>query len=226
MATADDLDDGTTPAHPAIQRAFELAGDPERITSYYDEWAATYDLDVGEERYAGPAMCVELLRQCAGLVPTVDVTDLDLTIVDGGCGTGLVGVELDRAGYGIVDGVDLSPAMVEATRARGGYRDLEAGVDLTQSPSERWMRSADVMILAGVFTLGHLPERTLETVSQWVRPGGLLVLSTRLAYYESSDFRAVSDELVARGVLTEVRRIMNGLATEDSPGHYFAYAVT
>ncbi len=217
---------GDTTPHPAIQQAFELAGDPDRITEYYDGWAETYDHDVGEERYAGPATCVEVLRACAGLVDSVDVLDPDLTIVDGGCGTGLVGVELARAGYTTVDGVDLSPAMVDAARARGVYRELEAGVDLTQPPEERWARSADVMVLAGVFTLGHLPGRTLETLAGWVRPGGLIVVSTRRQYYETSDFAAVAEELVAAGVLTEIARRMNAPGTEDSPAHYFSFRVT
>ncbi len=226
MADPDDPDDPAPSPHPAIQRAFELAGDPDRITDYYDEWAATYDRDVGEERYAGPAMCVDVLRRCAGIVSTIDVTDPDLTIVDGGCGTGLVGVELARAGYRVIDGVDLSPAMIEAARARGVYRDLEANIDLTRPPPARWAGASDVMILAGVFTLGHLPGRTLGTLTGWVRHGGLIVLSTRLQYYESSDYARVGDELVGSGVLTEVARVLNAPGTEDSPAHYFAYAVS
>ena len=220
MAGPDDPDRATTP-HPAIKRAFELAGDPEKITAYYDEWAATYDHDVGGERYAGPTMCVAMLLRCGGRV----APGRDPTVVDAGCGTGLVGLELARAGYRVVDGVDLSPAMVEAARARGVYRDLEAGVDLTEPPSERWAGAADAMTVAGVFTLGHLPGRTLETLIEWVRPGGVIVVSTRVQYYDSSDYGAVADELIASGRLTEVARVMNGASTEDSPGHYFAYRV-
>ncbi len=217
--------DGRTDAHPAIQRAFELDGDADRITAYYDEWAENYDHDVGEERYAGPSMCVDTMRRCRGLVPGLDLDDPDLTIVDGGCGTGLVGVEVARHGYRVIDGVDLSPAMVDAARARGVYRDLEAGVDLTRPPAERWAGSADVMILAGVFTLGHLPGRALETIASWVRPGGLLVVSARRQYYDSSDFAAVANELTAAGRLNEIARNENAPATEDSPGHYFAFVV-
>ncbi|MGI9645833.1 MAG: class I SAM-dependent DNA methyltransferase [Ilumatobacteraceae bacterium] len=212
-------------AHPAIRAAFQLDGDSDKITSYYDEWAETYDADVGDERYEGPAMCVKVLRRCTGLVTRVDVTDPHLTIVDGGCGTGLVGAALAAAGYEVIDGVDLSEAMVDAARARGVYRHLEAGVDLTRPPSERWDRAADAMLLAGVFTLGHLPGATLETLMHWVRPGGLLVISTRTQYYDTSDFAEVADQLVASGVLREVLRLMDAPGTEDAGAHYFAFEV-
>lgn len=212
-------------AHPAVQRAFELGGDADRITDYYDEWAASYDRDVGEERYAGPAMCVETLRRCADRVTSIDVTDPNIDIVDGGCGTGLVGVELALDGYLAIDGVDLSPAMVERARERGVYRTLESGVDLTQPPSERWAGAADVMVLAGVFTLGHLPGETLATLTGWVRPGGLIVVSTRKQYYDTSDFAAVAGRLTHDGTLEEILRVENAPSTEDSPGHYFAFLV-
>lgn len=212
-------------AHPAIRRAFQLGSDPDRITSYYDEWATTYDADVGAERYAGPAMCVETLRRCEGRAPRIDVTDTQLIILDAGCGTGLVGVALAEAGYRIVDGVDLSPAMIAAARRRGVYRHLDDGVDLTAPPAPRWERAADVMILAGVFTLGHLPARTLESLAGWVRPGGLIVVSTRKQYYDTSGYAAVSDELTTSGVLRELLRILDAPGTEDSPAHYFAYEV-
>ena len=60
----------------------------------------------------------------------------NLTIVDAGCGTGLIGVELARHGYRTIDGVDLSPAMVERARQRNVYRDLEDDFDLGVPPPE------------------------------------------------------------------------------------------
>src|SRR5258707_9591773 len=51
-----------------------------------------------------------------------------LTILDLGCGTGLVGeVFKDLAAGGRLDGIDLAPRMIEAARARGIYDDLILG---------------------------------------------------------------------------------------------------
>jgi len=81
----------------------------------YDRWAATYE-DTVED-----AMDVALL----------DRLDLDWGSVgraaDLGCGTGRTGSWLAGRGVGEIDGVDLSPAMLEAARARSVYSSLREG---------------------------------------------------------------------------------------------------
>jgi SAM-dependent methyltransferase len=53
-------------------------------------------------------------------------------VADLGCGTGRTGAWLASRGVGEIDGVDLSPGMLEAARARGVYRSLrEAEVGST-----------------------------------------------------------------------------------------------
>jgi SAM-dependent methyltransferase len=78
----------------------------------YDRWAATYEETVED------AMDVALLERL----------DLDWAGVgraaDLGCGTGRTGAWLDARGVGEIDGVDLSPAMLAAARARGVYASL------------------------------------------------------------------------------------------------------
>jgi SAM-dependent methyltransferase len=81
----------------------------------YDRWAATYEETVED------AMDVALLER------------LDLEwgavgrVADLGCGTGRTGVWLKARGVGEIDGVDLSPEMLEAARARGVYGSLREG---------------------------------------------------------------------------------------------------
>ncbi|MCH7907152.1 MAG: class I SAM-dependent methyltransferase, partial [Chloroflexi bacterium] len=45
-------------------------------------------------------------------------------ILDAGAGTGLVGELLARAGYGDLNGVDISTEMIARARLKGVYRDL------------------------------------------------------------------------------------------------------
>ncbi len=212
-------------AHPAIERAFRLGGDPARITDYYEDWAATYDEDVAGEVYGVPASCVAVLQSCAGRVSALDVLDPALPILDAGCGTGLVGVALAAAGYRTIDGVDLSPAMAETARERGVYRRLLAPVDLTATPPVGWAHACDVMVIGGVYTLGHLPPSTLGDMLRWVRAGGLLITSVRDAYYEEAGYQEASDALAAAGHATELIHAEGMPYTADSTGHYFAYAV-
>jgi predicted TPR repeat methyltransferase len=83
----------------------------------YDRWAATYE-DTVED-----AMDLALLERVA-----VD-WDAVGSAADLGCGTGRTGAWLAGRGVGGIDGIDLSPGMLEAARARGVYRSLrEAGV--------------------------------------------------------------------------------------------------
>ena len=81
----------------------------------YDRWAATYG-DTVED-----AMDVALLERL----------DLDWGAVgraaDLGCGTGRTGAWLQARRVGEIDGVDLSPGMLEAARARGVYASLREG---------------------------------------------------------------------------------------------------
>ncbi len=51
------------------------------------------------------------------------------------------------------------------------------------------------------------------------------MVSARRQYYETSDFATVAADLVRRHVLEELVRLENAPATEDSPGHYFAFLV-
>jgi SAM-dependent methyltransferase len=84
----------------------------------YDRWAATYE-DTVED-----GMDLALLERLG-----VDWAEVGAA-ADLGCGTGRTGAWLAGRGVGEIDGVDLSPGMLEAARARGVYRSLrEATVE-------------------------------------------------------------------------------------------------
>jgi SAM-dependent methyltransferase len=78
----------------------------------YDRWAATYE-DTVED-----AMDIALLERVGVDWATVG------SVADLGCGTGRTGTWLKAHGVGEIDGVDLSPGMLEAARARGVHRSL------------------------------------------------------------------------------------------------------
>ena len=68
------------------------------------------------------------------------------TVLDAGCGTGRVAIELARRGHDVV-GVDVDPAMLEAARAKApGLTWIEA--DLTD-PALDLGRTFDVVVMAG-----------------------------------------------------------------------------
>ena len=87
----------------------------------YGEWAAHYERSVHDE------MDLRLLERLKTVQWNVVGEAIDLA-----CGTGRIGVWLTSRGVANVDGIDLTPAMMEQARAKGVYRDLSIG-DVTNT---------------------------------------------------------------------------------------------
>ena len=208
-----------------------LGGDPEKLAEYYGAWAETYDSDVGEtdEKYGLPGSVLVALDAAIEHVPTVGNTTI--TVLDAGCGTGRVAIALSAAGYTVIDGVDLSPEMVaiaaQRTRADGSplYRTLEGGFDLTQAPSDGWTAHADLVVVGGVFTVGHIPPAAIHQVAKLVKPGGVLITTVRPGYYDTTDYAEISSAFAASSAADLLAEFESLPYTEDSDGRYFVYRI-
>ena len=229
MGDGDHLTEGLNEQTAApLHAAMSLDGDREALASYYAEWAATYDADVGGEDYGLPGSVVFTIDAVAAELP--QLASVELPVLDAGCGTGMIGTALAGRGHTAIDGIDLSPEMtaVAAQLSVDGwpvYRKLDAPVDLTAPLPERWAASAPIVVCGGVFTVGHVPPDTLRNVVQLVAPGGLLVTTVRQGYFETTDYGAVSDELVGSGTVEIVAQFDALPYTEDSTGRFYAYRV-
>lgn len=184
----------STGGDPHLERAYTLSG-PEDARALYDEWAATYDADLtGEAQgYVAPSVTADAVVAAAGTGGEM---------LDAGCGTGLVGVELSRRGVGTVDGLDVSPGMLERARATGAYRDL-AEADLTAAlalPDDRY----DVVVCVGTLTHAHVGPSALSEFARVIRPGGYLVATVLDDAWESGGYRPEVDRLCAADVLEAV----------------------
>ena len=89
-----------------------------------------------------------------------------------GCGTGLAGKLLDQAGYAHIDGIDLSPEMLEKAAALNVYRQLWEG-DLTAVIDVQPIYQA--VICVGVFS--HKPDQPflIPKLLDCLLPGGLVI---------------------------------------------------
>ena len=120
------------------------------VRHLFDQFSTDYDARMlGHLSYQAHAV----LRSLADLVMP---NDRALRILDLGCGTGLTGeVFKDLVRGGRLDGVDLSPLMIEKARRRDIYDDLAVG-DL-QTALEQTKQVYDVMLAADTFVyLGDL----------------------------------------------------------------------
>lgn len=199
----------------AIDAALHLDGDPDKVREFYEDWARSYNLDTSESGYSGPAIAARLLRE--HLQPTGN------RLLDAGCGTGLVGVELRKLGYDLIDGFDLSPAMAAEATATGAYRDVRGDVDLLQAPRDYRDADYDAVLSIGVFTLGHVPPEGLAVLLELARPAGLLLVSTRVQYYAQTAFQQVADALEQRGAAKLVKLLRNAPYNNDGDAHYWVF---
>ncbi len=168
--------------------------DPGEVASRYDEWAKGYDDDLVSWSYQAPAVVSE----------TVVTHQPDAgSVLDVGCGTGLVGRELRARGFtGRILGLDISQASLEVAQQGGAYDSVEQA-DLQQRlPLDD--DSVDALVCVGVMT--YLPE--VESVwrefARVTRPGGLVTATQREDLWDTRGCQAVVDRLQSEGVWTPV----------------------
>jgi SAM-dependent methyltransferase len=128
----------------------------------YGEWVRTYEQDVQDE------MDLRLLDR----LQTVDWTALH-NVLDLACGTGRIGAWLRAHTSAAIDGVDITPEMLDLARGRGVYRSLHvADVSRTGLPNAAYDLS--IQSLADE----HMPDlRPLyREVARVTRPGGCFVI--------------------------------------------------
>ena len=133
----------------------------------YDKWAEEYEADLKAVGYASADRCATAL---ADADPALSSPVHDL-----GCGTGLSGEALRRAGFGEIDGYDFSDGMLAFAREKYRYREL-AHVDLSQPDviPDRGYRHA---VLAGVLHHTHAPPETLSRTLACLPKDGCVVFS-------------------------------------------------
>ncbi len=140
---------------------------PENAPRLYDDWAASYDAEVGENGYATPG------RVATALAAHVD--DQVAPVLDYGCGTGLSGHALRTAGFTVIDGMDPSAEMVRLAREKGIYRDL-ATLDI-DDPAPVGKDAYPAIVAVGVIGPGAGPTSIFDILIAALPPSGLLSFS-------------------------------------------------
>ncbi|MER8389327.1 class I SAM-dependent methyltransferase [Mesorhizobium sp. M1380] len=210
-------------ARKRIKDSHALEGDVGRLAHFYREWASAYDLDVGRDGYCGPRIVAEL----AGAVQTAYLAKqrTAIAILDAGCGTGLVGVELNRLGFRLIDGIDLSEDMAEQARQTRVYRHVQGDVDLNGPLSDYSSASYDLTVCCGVLTLGHVRPEGLRELARVTRPNGFVIASTRKSYAETAFFEDEVRHLEDAGILVPAQRLNNGRYVAEEDAHYWVFRV-
>ena len=149
---------------PRLARNYaDLATDDQRVV--YRQWADSYDKELIEEfGYIAPQEAVNAF--------VCRVPDRTAPVLDLGCGTGLAGKLLEQAGYTHIDGIDLSPEMLEKAAALNVYRQLWEG-DLTAVIDVQPIYQA--VICVGVFSHQRSQPFDLVKLFAGLKTGGVLI---------------------------------------------------
>jgi ribosomal protein L11 methyltransferase len=138
-------------------------------------------LAFGTGTHPTTALCMHWLDQ---------VIQPDQTVVDFGCGSGILGIAALKLGAKRVIGIDIDPQAIEAS-GKNAQRNNVAGQIELYLPQDQPSLEADVVvanILAG-------PLADLKPIiSAYVKPGGLLALSGILTSQAHSVMAAYADE--------------------------------
>lgn len=166
--------------------------DPGEVADRYDEWAESYDDDLVSWSYQAPGVVAE----------SVVTRQPDArSVLDVGCGTGLVGKALRARGCAArILGLDISEASLRIAQQTGAYDRLERA-DL-QQPLDVEDDGVDALVCAGVMT--YLPdvEAVWREFARVVRPGGLVVTTQREDLWGPRRCQEVIDRLAMQGVWT------------------------
>jgi phosphatidylethanolamine/phosphatidyl-N-methylethanolamine N-methyltransferase len=143
--------------------------DKETITKAYDRWAPVYDLVFGAVFERGRHAAIAAAERIGG------------SILEVGVGTG---ISLpDYAPTNRIFGVDISTAMLRKAQERVDELGLSHVEGLTVMDGERLSfpdESFDVVVAQYVITTVPNPEATLDEFARVLKPGGEIVLVSRV----------------------------------------------
>lgn len=143
-----------------------LAMTPAYVATLFDQFAPRFETALRRGlSYCGPELLQAAIRQVAPARRFSRLLDL-------GCGTGLA-ADIFRGDVAAMDGVDLSPRMVEIARRKGLYRRLAVG-DIGAALAAEPAAGADLILAADVFVYCAAIGPILMEVARVLQPAGLV----------------------------------------------------
>ena len=170
----------------------------------YDAWSASYDRDIREWGYEAPERATQVLAQ---LVP-----EGRGRVLDAGCGSGLQARSLADAGFGPLEGCDVSRELLKRAEATGLYESLRVADLNVRLPYDD--NAFDAVVCVGTLTYIDPQCNVLREFARIVVSGGVVLVTSRTDLKDAweDEARAMASE----GVWREVAR--QG-PTPYLPGH-------
>ena len=190
----------------------------EELLKYYQDWTKKnkYNQDMIDLNYIAPKEAVLLLKKYT--------SNNKSKILDAGCGTGLVGIELKKCGYSNIDGVDFSQDMLDLV-PKNIYKKVEK-IDLNK-PLKFKTNMFDVVMCVGTFTYGHVVPKALDEFIRIINNGGLICFSINEGIYEKYGFDKKIKEL-SKNKLWNVKEFFksNYIVNKEVNAWYYLSEIT
>ena len=190
-----------------LDSAYSIAS-PADCLRVYRDWAESYDAGFAAGMdYLLPAHVARAFLAAGGAGPVLDV----------GAGTGLLAERLCGMGFrGEIDGVDLSPEMLERARGKGIYRDL-VQADVT-APLALTGGYAGI-VSSGTFTHGHVGPEALAHILVLAQHGAQVAISINAGVFAAQGFGAALEALPIEGLQLIEVEIYGASARAIDPAH-------
>lgn len=161
-----------------LKDVYNAGGDRKTLDGLYDNWAESYDADL----WASGNPYIAIIVGMAGR----HIQDFNARILDGGCGTGLLGQVLHQIGYKNLVGIDPSDGMLKIAKRKGCYQSLHPLLMGSRIALDD--NSFDAVVAAGVLTHGHAPVESLDGILRVAKPGAPIIFSISKIAVEEGGF--------------------------------------
>ena len=134
--------------------------------------------------YQAPQNTVKLFNQHAA--------NKNISILDAGCGSGLVGSELQKYGYTKITGADFSQEMLNLI-PKNIYKNLEL-IDLNEKLKYK-NNFFNAITCVGTFTYGHVTAHALDEMLRIIKKDGLICFTINEGIYLEYKFDKKMEQL-------------------------------
>ena len=151
----------------------------EEILNYYVDWTkeGQFNKDMTDWNYQAPQNTVRLFDQYT--------PNKNISILDAGCGSGLVGIELKKYGYSKITGVDFSQEMLNLIPQKI-YQNLEL-INLNETLKYQ-NNFFDAITCVGTFTYGHVKAHALDEFIRIIKKDSLICFTINEGIYKEYQF--------------------------------------
>lgn len=162
--------------------------DPSKNAKHYNTYAQKYDAMHDKAGFNDPYWLTKVIVERLGSQPNHPLSHSACRLMDFGCGTGRLGVELKKAGYVNISGVDGSTEMINVAYSKGCYQaehiySLLVGIDALPSEivydASKPGSGFDAVLASATMLPGHFPNSCYSEMLKVLRPGGYLLFSIR-----------------------------------------------